>query len=50
MPGVTHESLMEMLQANPLMALNPQFMENLVKSKKEEALMQEAKKEEVKKS
>jgi len=39
-----------MLQANPVMAQNPQFMEDLVKSKKEEALMEEAKKEEEKRS
>jgi hypothetical protein len=39
-----------MLQASPVMAQNPQFIEDLVKSKKEEALMLEAKKEEDKKS
>jgi hypothetical protein len=36
---------MGMLLGNPLMALNHEFMEDLMRSKQEEALMQQAKKE-----
>jgi hypothetical protein len=37
---------MGMLQANPLMAQNPDFMEDLMKSKQDEAQIQQAKREE----
>ena len=49
MPGQTNEFLMGMLQANPLMAQNREFMEDLMKSKQLEANMQQIKKEEEKK-
>ena len=35
-----------MLQANPMMAQSREFMEDLMKSKQEEAQMQQSKKEE----
>jgi gamma-glutamylcysteine synthetase len=41
---------MGMLQANPLMAQNPDFMEDLMKSKQDEAQIQQAKREEEKKA
>ncbi len=50
MPGLTHEFLMGMLQANPLLAQNPTFMEDLVKNKQEEAVIKQAKKVEELKS
>jgi hypothetical protein len=49
MPGHSKEFLMGMLQANPLMALNREFMEDLISSKQVEAQMQQAKNEEEKK-
>jgi hypothetical protein len=49
MPGQTKEFLMGMLQANPLMAQNREFMEDLISSKQVEAQMQQAKNEEEKK-
>ena len=49
MPGQTKEFLMGMLQAYPLMALNREFIKDLISSKQVEAQMQQAKNEEEKK-
>jgi hypothetical protein len=46
MPGQTNEFLMGMLQANPSIAQNREFMEDFMKSKQVEAQMQQKKKEE----